>query len=150
MPEFTAFQFSAKLSGIPHSRRGCFASNSNRGAPEAGDWDRVRGHLEQHFALAMPVDAELVRHLVGVQLQLGARCDALLSLSWLLEHEHDGQGAAWFQTGLIYAELGDVGAAQTAFTQAQAYSKMAERAGQALILLLGSESFPSMNDAFVP
>ena len=97
----------------------------------AGDWARIKGHLERHFALATPVDTELVRQLVALQLQAGSRCDALVSLSWLLAHAPDGKGTVWVQMGVIYAELGDTDLARTAFIQARNYPEVANIAERA-------------------
>lgn len=98
----------------------------------AGDWGRVRDQLEQHFALATPVDPELVRHLVGVQLLAGDRCEALASLRWLLEHAPDGLGAVWFQTGLTQYQLGNIEQAREAFTEALEFPEVEDRARLAL------------------
>lgn len=99
---------------------------------DAGDWGRVREPLEQHFALATPVDPELVRHLVALQLQAGERCEALAGLGWLLEHAPGGQGRAWFQTGLIQVELGNIELARLAFIEALEFPAMQDRARLAL------------------
>jgi tetratricopeptide (TPR) repeat protein len=99
---------------------------------DAGDWARVRDLLEQHFVLEMMVDAELVRHLVGVQLEMGDRCDALVSLGWLLDQAADGLGAVLFQTGLVQYQLGRIERAHEALTRALEFPPVAERAKQAL------------------
>lgn len=98
---------------------------------DAGDWGRALPPLEEHLALAMPVDSELVRHLVNIQLQRAAWCDALVSLDWLLPRTKDAdKGRVLFQTGRVHFELGDLEQARANFQLAAGYPEQQAQAQQ--------------------
>jgi len=98
---------------------------------DAGDWGRALPPLEEHLALAMPVEGELVRHLVNIQLERSDWCGALVSLDWLLPRTKDAdKGRVLFQTGRVHFEMGDLQQARANFLLATGYPEQQQQAQQ--------------------